>query len=371
MKILHVINNLNKGGAERLLVDILPLYKNTEAEITLLQLSSKFSSSEYLELLAGKQVKVDSLSIGSLYSPALIFKLRSFISRNNFDVVHVHLFPSMYWVSFAAKLLSKRPVFVFTEHSTQNNRLNNKLFQPVDRFIYKSYDSIIAISEAISLKLKAWTGTPNKVELIRNGINTSYFSIAAVYDRSFFVKEFSIPEEATILLMTARFLYPKDHLTVVKALQQLPAGFHVIFAGEGANKEDVEQYVQNNGLQNKVHFAGFRTDVPSLMKSVDMNILSSRYEGMSGVTLEALAAGKPFLGSDVPGINDVVPDKKFVFEAGNETDLAQRIQEILSSEKVKQQMINDGIAFAKQFDVSIMIEKHIALYSRLIGERKN
>jgi glycosyltransferase involved in cell wall biosynthesis len=371
MKVLHVINNLNKGGAERLLVDILPLYRDTEADVSVLQLSSKASSLEYLNLLTSRQVKVFSLGNGSLYNPLLILKLRSFIRKNKFDIVHAHLFPTMYWISLAFRLLGRnRPVLIFTEHSTQNNRINNPVLRPVDRFIYKKYDSVIAISEAIAAKLKAWMGNAPPVALIRNGVNTDHFSKASAYDAAFFSREFSIPEPAVKILMTARFLYPKDHLTVVKAIKLLPLNFHVIFAGEGAERAGVEQWVNDNGLNERVHFAGFRTDIPALMKSVDLNVLSSRYEGMSGVTLEALAAGKPFLGSDVPGINDVVPDNRFVFESGNENHLAAQAEHVLNNEKVKQQMVSEGLKFAQLFDVSIMIAQHIALYKQQILDKK-
>jgi glycosyltransferase involved in cell wall biosynthesis len=366
MKILHIINHLAKGGAERLLVDVLPLYKKEEHEIKVLQLSDKHASSEYMSMLKEANIPVFSLTSGSLYDPKLIFKLKKFIQESHFDIVHVHLFPAMYWASLSFKLLKKKPVFIFTEHSTQNNRLNNVMFKPIDGFIYRSYDEVVVISPAIEDKLKTWVPAPNKLKLIRNGVNTSHFKNAVIYDRSFFENEFSIPPDAVILLMTARFLYPKDHVTVVDTLKYLPSNYHIIFAGEGEGKDNVQQHSTSLGFENRIHFAGFRTDVPSLMKSVDFNILASKYEGMSGVTLEALAAGKPFLGSNVPGINDVVPDERFLFQDGNPQYLAEKISEIVLNKSLKDQIVKDGLDFVSKFDVSIMIEKHLELYNQII-----
>ena len=96
-------------------------------------------------------------------------------------------------------------------------------------------------------------------------------------------------------------------------MQHLPAHFHLFLAGRGALLEHTKQFTESLGLTERVHFLGMRTDVYSLMNKVDLNVLSTNFEGLSGVTLESLASGKPFIGSDVPGVNDIVPDPRFLF----------------------------------------------------------
>lgn len=367
MHILHIINNLNKGGAERLLVDNLPLYKEAKINVEILQISNKNSEPTYIKLLQKGGVNCHHLSTGSLYNPILIIKLIRFLTAGKFDVVHVHLFPALYWVAIASWLIQRKPKLIFTEHSTQNKRSKNSLFKPVERIIYRSYDQIIAISDQIQQKLVNWTLVSEKIRLIRNGVDTEKFTNANRYDGSYFYESFSIPEDAVKILMTARFSYPKDHITLVSALSQLPDNYYLILVGEGPNKLTVEQHARQVGIHHRLIFAGFRNDIPSLMKSVDLNILSTEYEGMSGVSLEALASGTPFLGSDVPGINDLVPDSRYLFNTGVAEDLAQKIREVIEDDSLNTLMRKDGVKHALDFDVSINIREHLALYSKAVN----
>ena len=363
MRILHIINNLNKGGAERLLVDNLPMYLKAGVHVEVLQLSGLHSEPQYVKILQDSGVICHSLAQSSLYNPTLVLKLTKFLSKNKFDIAHVHLFPAMYWVAIASKFLSKKPVLVFTEHSTQNKRSKNSLLKPVEKFIYKSYDRVIAISEQIQDRLVKWTGIPGKIKVIRNGVDTIRFQKAQKYDNLFWESEFSVPPRSVKLLMTARFSYPKDHATIVRALSKLPENHFLILVGEGPNKEEIKALSEEYGLGDRVIFAGFRNDVPSLMKSTDINILSTEYEGMSGVSLEAMASGQPFLGSDVPGINDLVPDSRYLFEAGNSEVIAKKVISIVSNPDLKTSMISDGLSHAAKFDINYTLKNHLELYS--------
>jgi glycosyltransferase involved in cell wall biosynthesis len=364
MHILHVINNLNKGGAERLLVDNLPLYKKEGIDADVLQLSDHSSEPTYVELLQKNGVKCHRLSTGSIYNPFLILKIIRFLKDSRFDIVHVHLFPALYWVAIASKFVSKRPKLVFTEHSTQNKRSKNSLLRTVERAIYNCYDEVIAISDQIKKKLIDWTRIPGKISVIRNGVDTGKFMNAAKYDETYFFNNLGIPPGSVKILMTARFSYPKDHATIVEALQKLPENHYLILVGEGPNKQKIEDLTKHLGVADRTVFAGFRNDIPSLMKSVDINVLSTEYEGMSGVSLEAMASGTPFLGSDVAGINDLVPDSRYLFSAGSSLQAAESIRKTVEDISLNNAMRQEGIQHAMKFDISLNIKKHISLYSK-------
>lgn len=366
MKILHIINNLNKGGAERLLVDVLPHYVAAGHQVALLQISHAASAPEYIDELSQKGVKVSSLGAGNLYNPSHIPKLKKWIVAQQPDIVHAHLFPTMYWVAAAARLGLQVPI-VFTEHSTQNNRFNKPYLRSLDRKVYSSFQKIIAISPAILSKLSTWIGSDQKLTLIRNGVDTQRYIAAKPYTPQELHATFGSNADKYICLMTARFAYPKNHKLVIDALQQLPQSHSVAFAGVGGLLEEAKAYAQSTGVAARVDFLGFRTDIPRLMKSVSCNILSSAYEGMSGVACEALAAGRPFLGSDVPGINDVVPDHRFLFAAGDSAQLAEKILYNAAHAADTAQLVADGLARAHSFDIKVMVEKHLSLYRELIA----
>lgn len=365
--ILHVINNLAKGGAEKLLVDSLPHFNATGIRVAVLLLTRKGSAPEYIQQLRDKDIPLHFLSEdSSVYNPLLILKLKNVIAGIGPDLVHVHLFPSMYWMALAKKAGLKVPL-VFTEHSTQNRRFNNAVFKIADRFIYRQYARIIAISPAIKNKLIEWTGSTEPLRIVRNGVDTLKFSSASSYDRRDFLNSLGLSGEKTLLMMTARFAFPKDFKTIVDTIGILPDHYVALFVGDGNDKNEVQQYVKARNVENRVLFLGFRTDIPQLMKTVDINVLSSIYEGMSGVSCEAMASGKPFIGTDVPGINDVVPDERFLFAAKEPGELAAKVEHIQTDKDFSQRMVADGQAYVKNFDIAAMVNNTICIYRQVLN----
>jgi glycosyltransferase involved in cell wall biosynthesis len=373
MKLVHIINGLGKGGAERLLVETLPLLKKVGLEVEIVQITNRNAVPEYIARLEAAGIVVHTLSNRNIYNPLNILSLKQFLKTRIFDVIHVHIFPAMYWTSLALLFRNSGKVKIFTEHSTQNRRWGKMHFKLMDKCIYKKYDSIVAITEDVKNSLKNWQPTiSNRIEVIHNGINIATIKDVEKQERYHLLSGLRIDREDVILLMmTARFDNPKDFKTPLKALALLPPNYILLLAGEGPQKREMESFASQIGIADRIIFLGFRNDVLSLMKSVDINILSSRYEGLSGVTLEALCAGRPFLGSDVSGINNVVPDNRFLFNAGNEKNLADKITQIIASGQLQKTMIEDCVEYVKEWDISIMIQKHLDLYNRLLKGKLN
>lgn len=368
MKIGHFILSLGTGGAEKLLVDTLPKYKKLGHNVSIIQLSSILESSDYVKKMQEEGIELVSLSKGKLRNPMLIFKLRKLL-KQDFDIVHVHLFPTLYFISLASLFLRKKPWLVFTEHSISNGRNNKPIFKHIERLIYKRYDAIIVISENIKAMLQKWLNSDRKITLIRNGVDIKKFGDALPYNDDYFKNEFNIKDNSFKLFMTARFGYPKDHATVVNALMYLPEQVHLFFVGDGLERKQIEQLCIEKKVFNRVHFLGFRNDIPRLNRSANINILSSLYEGMSGVALEAMASGRPFIGSNIIGINDIVPNDDFLFETQNHTDLSNKILSIMNDHKFAKKLEREGLQKAAQFAAEIMIDNHLKLYNSLLSRK--
>jgi glycosyltransferase involved in cell wall biosynthesis len=369
MKILHIINNLGKGGAEKLLTNTLPHFVDKTDEIALLQLSDRHTVKEYAAHLNAKDVKVHTLGSGAVRNPLLIFAIRRFIKKTDYDIVHVHLFPALYWVAIASYLPGKlKPKFVFTEHSTQNRRIHNKLLRPLESLIYKRYHTVVAVSEQVKRLLSQWLRHKVPVEVIPNGTDTDFIKKIEPLDLSALPKIVNTNTSALFILMAARFAYPKDHETLIRALSLLPANFHIVFAGEGETETRMKNLSVHLQLTGRVHFLGYRSDALQLMKSVHVNVLSSHYEGMSGAAIEAMASGIPFLGSDVPGINDVVPNQQFLFKPSDPQDLAEKICKCTEDPVLCSQMSETALLHIKKFDTAFMVNNHVALYKRLLSD---
>lgn len=371
MKILYVINGLGSGGAENLLSVFIPNVKKQNSEVELLLLSGHDAVANYRDRIAACGVIMHDLKVQNIYSLKCISALRKFFEAREFDIIHVHLFPAMYWLPISLIAKKRCGQLVFTEHSTHNRRWGKPYFRILDSYVYKRYSAIIAITKEIKIKLGAWIPSiVDKITVINNGINLDKIGETKEAERIRFLRERQLKEGVVLLMMTARFELPKSHSFLLHVLNKLPYHYHLLFAGEGNLMSQVQNEARDLNLSERTHFLGFRNDAIALMKMADINILSSKYEGMSGVTLEAMAAGRPFLGSNVSGIQNVVPDDRFLFEHDDADELATRISTIMGNKSLTSSMIVTGLNYVQKYDINKMVSDHMLLYKALTDRRK-
>ena len=360
MRILHLINTLGNGGAENLIVNLLSeLNKKEGVEIELLVLSKKGTVEGYYKELRNNGLSVKFLTDeGSLYSPNVFFNLVKFIRRNNFDIIHSHLFPAFYYLALIKKLFFPSLKIVFTEHSFSNNRINKPIFKFIEKGIYKEFNLIVCISKTIQDVLESWVGKHNFM-IIRNGLDLNKFEQFLPFDLN---SKLKLAPGTISILMVARFNSPKRQDLLIEALSKLPKNYVVLFAGEGSSMESMKIKAAELNLSQRVFFLGQVADAGSWMKSASLNVLCSNYEGMSGVAVESLASNKPFIGSDVPGINDVVNDKNVLFE-NNIQSLVDKIK--FYSETNVSQLLLDQRVHAMEYSIDRMVNDHLQAYNSI------
>lgn len=361
IKILQVINNLNTGGAEKLLLDTIPLYNIRGFEMDILVLNG-IDSPFLKELKKHNCCNIYSLGNGVVYNPLLIFKLIPYLKK--YDIMHVHLFPALYWMSIA-KLVSLSSVkIIYTEHSTTNRRRGLILFRFIDKLIYRNYNKIISIAEEVDFNLKEYLRfSESRFELIQNGVNIKFFEYAKPYSKNDFFSK-----EDIIIIQVASFREQKDQLTLIKALKILPDNIKLLLVGEGDNRKNCEKITRDLELVSRVKFLGIRMDVPRLLKTADIIVLSSHHEGLSLASIEAMASGKPLIASDVPGLREIVKDAGILFKKGDEKELAKHILSLVNDEHYKLGIVKKCLSRAEQFDIKKMVNGYSKLYKRIVNQ---
>lgn len=365
MKILHIINKLGSGGAEKLIEESLPLMKNIEGiDINVLLLTDE--NNVFDQTLKECEINVDIIPHKKLYSPKNIFYIRKYIIKGKYDIVHVHLFPAFYWVSLAAKLIFKnKPKFVYTEHNTHNRRREKGYLKPVEKFIYNSYDKIISISQQTEDNLIRWLKPKDskKFIVIENGVDIEKFINAKPYNKSEIDSEFT--NDVKLICMVGRFSEQKDQATLIKAMKQIPDNVHLLLIGEGPLKEKNEDLAKEIGIKDRVHFLGFRNDIPRILKTIDIFVLSSNWEGFGLAAVEGMAAGKPVIASDVPGLRDIVKGSGLLFPVGNSDELARKINELVCEKSKYGEISKKCQERAKNYSLERMVEQYIKLYKEI------
>ncbi|MFJ8257595.1 glycosyltransferase [Peribacillus asahii] len=367
MKVLHIINNLGSGGAEKLIEEFLPLMNKVEGiEAEVLLLTNK--NNVFDNGLRENFIEVEVIRRKKIGSPLNIFDIRRHIVKGKYDIVHAHLFPTNYWTSIASKLIfNRRPKFVLTEHSTHNRRREKFYFKYIDRFIYSSFDKIISISQKTQENLISWVDPRQKNSVkfivIENGINLNRFFEAKPYCKSEINRKFNV--NSKLLCMVGRFSKQKDQATVIKAMEGLPEDIHLLLIGEGTLKEKDEVLSREIGVQNRVHFLGFRNDVDRIFQTSDIVILSSNWEGFGLVAAEGMAAGKPVLASDVSGLREVVKGAGVLFPKGDSEELARIIKSLIKNQDEYRRISDECLERAKLYNIDKMVKRYLDVYRDL------
>ena len=368
MRILQIINNIAWGGAGNLLINYIPIMKNSGHDIDLLTL--KQIDKYHLDNFKKIGIKIITLSENSLYNPLYIFKIKQFIKKGNYDIVHVHLFPALYYVGLAAYFGIKSKL-VFTEHNTWNTRMSNPVLRIIDKFIYRKYKMVICITDKVKLNMQNHLKGLNILyPVVYNGINVSKFSNAIVshlYKKDLY-QSYSV--ENIILIMVGRFVIQKDQKTLIEAIFLLPQNFHLLLIGDGPTKPECEKLTNELQLNDRIRFMGIRKDIPDILKLCDIGILSSNWEGFPITALEYMASNKPVIVSDVPGLSDTVGDVALLFEKGNSEQLANKIVELIDNKEYYNAVAKKCYEKAQEYDIKKMTEKYLELYQDLLKEKK-
>ncbi|MGL6169330.1 MAG: glycosyltransferase family 4 protein, partial [Fusobacteriaceae bacterium] len=203
----------------------------------------------------------------------------------------------------------------------------------------------------------------NKFSVIPNGVDIDKFKNANhLKKEGFFKKE----NDDILLVMIARLDRAKDHETLIEALQLLPKKYKLILAGDGEKKEELKNLVKNKKLENRVIFLGAWDKIPELLKTCDIVVQSSNFEGFGIVAVEAMAAGVPVIASDVPGLREVVQNGGVLFKKGDSKELAKKIIE-LEDCQVKQEIVIRQNLKVQNYSLKKTAKEYLKIYT---GDKK-
>lgn len=361
-KVAFCINDLSLAGAENIIFNVFInlLDSNKISEESMLVLLNDKIDDLFLSQIKSRNIKIHVISKKKrnlFWFSFLETFVQSmfFFRKNRFDTIYVNLFPSLFIISLLNKMRTIRgSKLIFTEHSVSNNRPKNAIYRYIEKLIYEEYDVIICISENVKSSLERRIGCKSNIKIVRNGLPPMIINNSKSVDiRS----ELNIPNDSILLLMTSRIGDGKDHMTLLKAFEYIfREDLYLLYIGGGDFSHIISSIISEK-IKKNIKFLGKRNDARKIMREVDINILSSAYEGVSGVTLEAFDAKKPFIGSNVDGIRDLVGTSQCLFEFGNKFELSDKILMILQSQEISNQIVYQNSKRLKNYDFQHQLDE--------------
>jgi L-malate glycosyltransferase len=332
------------------------------------------STGALIEPFSRACVRLFPLQKGSGLDLKLLLELRHIIKKYEIDVINAHHYLPFFLGFLANNMLLDKRLLFYTEHSVAEvDRLSPK-HAFFCRVAFLRTNGIIGVSEEITLLFrKKYPIHSNRMLCIPNAVDVRRFSIAV--DRNIVRSDLGILHFHFVIGIVANFRKVKNHVCLIKAFNHIAETYpeaRLLFVGRGfANapedsEKDIKRLINSLGLTERVIFAGYRNDVPSLLRTMDIFCLPSLAEGLPVSVLEAMASGVPVVGSDVSGIKEVLSQGEtgLLFSSNDDGMLAEALEKLINDQDLRSTLAKKAFDFVRQ---EHGIDQWVDRYEQLFG----
>lgn len=376
MKVLRVITRLNIGGPAR---QALMLHRALPERGYECELVSGAPQSEegVFPPPTERYTLVDSLrrETDFLADARAIRTLTRLMRTSRPDLVHTHTTTAGGLGRIAARR-AKVPVTVHTFHghvlSGYLSGPQTRALTAAERALAKRTDALVSVSTRVRDELLALRiGRPQQWRVVPLGLELGEL-LGGPAERSPSRAALGLPPEAPLVGIVGRLAAIKDHGTFLAMAAKLAAArtdVSFVVAGDGSLRGSLEAEAKSL-LGNRIRFLGWATDLPVLYGALDVVVLTSRNEGTPVALIEAGAAGRPVVATDVGGVAEVVRDgaSGFVVPPGDAAALAARVGTLLDDPEAARAMGLAGREWVRaRFSSERLVDDLTALYSELVA----
>jgi glycosyltransferase involved in cell wall biosynthesis len=366
--LLFLTTGLAYGGAETQLVRLATRLKSRGWQVSVVSL---MPPKAYVEDLEAAGIPVFSLGIRrKLPDPRPVLRLARIIRKWQPDVVHSH----MVHANLLARIvrpLAPFPILVCTAHNIdEGGRLREVLYRLTDLFC----DLTTQVSQAGLERYVHVGAVPrHKIRYIPNGVDTERFK-PNLEDRLKVRKELGV--DGFVWLAVGRFDPQKDYPSMLQAFARVihkHSNTMLLIAGDGPLRKTMENMTRDLGVEKYVKFLGIRQNIPQLMNAADAYVMSSSWEGMPMVLLEASATGLPIVATDVGGNREVVLDAitGFLVPPRNPEALAEAMLRMMDLPEEKRREMGKAARkhIEENFSLDRVVDMWEALYKELLEQK--
>lgn len=358
MKILYVITGLAQGGAERVVCDLADAMFRKGHEVKIAYLTG-----EVITQPANKEIEVLSVGLTNAVTlPKAYFILSNIIRGFKPDIVHAHMVHANI-LSRLIRITTPMTKLICTAHNSNEGGYIRKLAY---RITHSLADLTTNVSKTAVSSFEINRAVPKGGMIcVYNGVDFNSFTYH-FSSRKEIIKELNLKSDKKIILSVGRFNEQKNYPNLLKALSYLKKrtteDFLLLIAGDGELRTEIQALIVELDLNDEVVLLGRRNDVPILMSACDVFVLSSDYEGLPTVLIEALACQAQVVSTDVSGVHEIVGTYGKIVPTKNPISLANAIEDSLQG--------NDknilGHKYVKsEFDLDLISDKWLNIYNEV------
>lgn len=358
MKILYVITGLGLGGAERVVCDLADKMYEKGYEVKIIYLTG-----DVLTMPVYKEIELIKINLNNLMSiPKTYLGLSKFIKCYQPDIVHAHMVHANILTRLVRMATPIKKLICTAHNSDEGGSLRMTLY----RLTHNLADVTTNVSNTATISFEEKKAVPkNGMITIYNGVNLNKFKYNSSA-REEINLEFTLQPEINIILAVGRFNKQKNYPNLLNAVRILKEKtnlpFVLLIAGDGELRENIEELIKELKLKDNVILLGRRSDIPKLMSACNIFVLSSDYEGLPTVLIEALACQAHVVSTDVSGAREIVgEDFGKIVQINDSHALANAIYDISLNNTSRNVLGNTYVN--QKFNLEKVADNWISIYN--------
>ncbi|WP_019907472.1 glycosyltransferase family 4 protein [Thermoanaerobacter indiensis] len=326
-----------------------------------------------------KDLNVVSHNIDFSRSPYSFSNLRALgqlikiMKENKFSLVHVHTPVGAFLGRLAAKITNTKPVFYTAHgfHFYKGAPLKNWLiYYTIEKIAAHWTDGLITMNEEdFNIAKKFKLRRKDAVFYVHGvGIDIEKYSINDNEKRKKLREELGFSEDDILILTVAEINTNKNHKQVIdaiKALRDYYSNIYYLIVGTGEKEKELKNYVLISNLGSKIRFLGYREDIPEILNAIDIFGLTSLREGLPRAIMEAMAAGKPIVATNVRGNRDLVRDgvNGYLIPVNDIEATAKVIVKLVENKNLRLRMGEEGRKIIQDYAIEKVLNEMDEIYS--------
>lgn len=300
-------------------------------------------------------------------------EFKKLIKKEGFSLVHAHT-PMGGLIARRAFRKTKVPVF-YTAHGFHflkgGSKLSYLLFYPIEKYLSKFTTELITINSEDYNLAKSKFGKRTNVSLINGvGVDLNEYKKSSEESLVKLKEELKIKETDFIITYVAEHTKGKNQKFLIEVFKEIidrNNNVKLLLLGYGKELENNKTLIKELNLENNILVLGFRNDINDILNISNLVTSSSLREGLPKAILEALAASKPLLVSDVRGNRDLVSESNgFIFNVNDKEDYINKFYKLYNNQELLIELGKNSHLKSKDYDIEIVLNKMVNLYKKYL-----
>lgn len=369
IKVCFVVSDLNQGGAERQLVELIKHIDKDKFSVTLLVYKQETFFYSSINEIPNIQIITNKPTSGNRLSKTFVygFYLYRFFSRHKFDIVHTMLYHNSVLIrTFLPPFYTGRIVYGVRNNMDLLFSKGNELRKFIEqRLFFRSY-VVCNTSKAAESFAKLFKGKKENISYVYNGYDTQRFHQKRTQERD---------DNSLTVGMVGRHNPQKNYLQALEAIKAIPQIELHIYGAEGKSTREMRDYLQTNNLKDRVTLHAPSNKIEEIYPNFDVLLMTSKFEGCPNVIFEAMLSRVPVIISSEANTDDFVVDHKngLVYDGENTQELQNELESFSSlNQSDVSKMVETAYIYANNnFSVSAMVDKYSSLYEEINSNHLN